>query len=1246
MSADLIQRLRDVTQGSIRSAGPRYSPGFAPGSPNLSIESLDRRISALALTTYFRERMRTAADELRENRRSRGYLAESLFGDRVVGVGTIADDLDAIAVAPESAAVRLGFRKLRRDLGLVSRRLSVEREQLQVQLTAVPAAELDASTGEGRPTRRSQINSRLQSIEELNQTLYPVREVADEVEGSAGPDGNPILLLGEWGTGKTHFVCDFALHALSDGVPAVAVLAPSIGGGFALDEIAAQVGLADAADLLRQLDDLALAGGRRAVILIDAINEGDRAAWRAQLPRVLRELRPYKNVALLLTCRTPFDQQVISDQVRKSVTVLYHPGFEEQEFDAQLEFFDFCKLPALHVPLLSSEFARPLFLKLLCEGLVRLGKRAQKNRLDGISSGQKGMTFVLENFVMSVGEEVETRHSIPRKTCWFLLKGRPERGEQGVAGRLADLRREWLAPQDVIDEIRIQTQLSEAAAANLLNDMVAAGLLVEQLRYASGGYVEALALPYQRFSDHLVARHLLAAHLDVGSESRLRRSFYSNRRLGAVFMVERFRGSFAEPGVASALMVEFPERVKRLQDGSGVAELLDYLPRGRRLLHPFLEAFAEGLYWRDAPAFGVQTERLVALLVARKEFNVVSQTFEVLVGLAARHHHPWNAAWLWNRLASMTMPGRDLKWSEFVRMSDESSNISRLLAWAERPAALGVPRAVAENLLRLLAALTTTTQRLTRDRATRAMVYLGEVQPDVLFALVREAVTFNDPYVGERTLAAAYGVAMRTWGQSARHPQFDESLQVLARQLISEMLIPGGALGTWHALTRSYAEGIVRIAGLLRPRAIRPSDRAILKRVPLPRESPFRRLSTITDDDVADGESTMHMDFENYTMGRLVDDRQNYDMSNPTYVAIRRQIADRIGRLGYRREDFEEADRLIARFADRGRDGARTDRYGKKYSWIAYFEMFGIRSRSGLLRDYPHMEPRSTDVDVDPSFPPEPPQWAAPVPDVFATSPLKRKAWLRDGDIPDLPSIVKLGEVGGHRGKWILIDGVHRDSAGDGREVQAWFTSAFIPSRGLEAIRAEFGDRIPQHRDLPEPGTDFYTFLGEVPWSEHFGSDIRRADGAPRRLFDRALDYHDGSRWRPGHRAEVPSRVWGWESYHSALNDIGSVMFPSPGLAAFHGLRSVGGSADLIDRAGRMATIFRRFEGPGFGSAYLYVRQDLIDAYAADRGLTLVTVIRGERTLQYDHLERPYPPGVQKIFQSQVNDFSFVLGMD
>ena len=73
---------------------------------------------------------------------------------------------------------------------------------------------------------------------------------------------------------------------------------------------------------------------------------------------------------------------------------VHHPGFEDQEFDAQLEFFRYYDLPPLHVPLLSVEFSRPLFLRLMCEGIKDLSKRSQKENLRDLASGEKSMTYV------------------------------------------------------------------------------------------------------------------------------------------------------------------------------------------------------------------------------------------------------------------------------------------------------------------------------------------------------------------------------------------------------------------------------------------------------------------------------------------------------------------------------------------------------------------------------------------------------------------------------------------------------------------------------------------------------------------------------------------------------------------------------------------------------------------------------------------------------------------------------------
>lgn len=382
------------------------------------------------------------------------------------------------------------------------------------------------------------------------------------------------------------------------------------------------------------------------------------------------------------------------------------------------------------------------------------------------------MTYVLEHFVKRVGAEVEAAHGVPAKACWLIMKGEPRKGRPGLAGVLAANRREWLSADEVLAEVQAFARVGAGVALSIVGSMRAAGLLIETSRYQDGGYVDVYMLPYQRFSDHVVARHLLDEHLDTSSEAKLRRSFYSNQRLGAVFVSDRWGREFSEPGVASALMIEFPERVKRLSEKAGArAELLAYLPKQRRLLHPFVETFLAGLYWRPNSGFTTETERLVTLLLDRPEGEIRARTYEVVIGLAARANQPMGVDWLYERLEAMTMPERDREWSEFLRSLEADSNLYRLLAWVEREDHAKVDVETADRALRVLALVLTTTDRRLRDRATRALVLLGESHPRALFDLVPELLAFNDPYVPERMLAAAYGVCLRRWRTANRRSQ-------------------------------------------------------------------------------------------------------------------------------------------------------------------------------------------------------------------------------------------------------------------------------------------------------------------------------------------------------------------------------------------------------------------------------------------------------------------------------------------
>ena len=113
----------------------------------------------------------------------------------------------------------------------------------------------------------------------------------------------------------------------------------------------------------------------------------------------------------------------------------------------------------------------------------------------------------------------------------------------------------------------------------------------------------------------------------------------------------------------------------------------------------------------------------------------------------------------------------------------------------------------------------------------------------------------------------------------------------------------------------------------------------------------------------------------------------NYDFGNENYRRVRRQMEARIIELGYSMSRFRHVDDLISEntWRERHRDASKTDRYGKKYAWIAYFEMYGLRRQQGLLTKWKHQRP--SDVDIDPSFPEPSRKWAPRLRDVFSDAP-------------------------------------------------------------------------------------------------------------------------------------------------------------------------------------------------------------------------------------------------------------------
>lgn len=113
------------------------------------------------------------------------------------------------------------------------------------------------------------------------------------------------------------------------------------------------------------------------------------------------------------------------------------------------------------------------------------------------------------------------------------------------------------------------------------------------------------------------------------------------------------------------------------------------------------------------------------------------------------------------------------------------------------------------------------------------------------------------------------------------------------------------------------------------------------------------------------------MDFSNYTIGSLIRDGHSY--SDPELKQrVRGYIMQRITDLGWNETRFGVIDNNINRFSDYSRhnDSDKIDRFGKKYSWIAYYEVAGILQDNGLIYDE-YDEWRPAGIDIDPTFPTE-----------------------------------------------------------------------------------------------------------------------------------------------------------------------------------------------------------------------------------------------------------------------------------
>lgn len=237
------------------------------------------------------------------------------------------------------------------------------------------------------------------------------------------------------------------------------------------------------------------------------------------------------------------------------------------------------------------------------------------------------------------------------------------------------------------------------------------------------------------------------------------------------------------------------------------------------------------------------------------------------------------------------------------------------------------------------------------------------------------------------------------------------------------------------------------------------------------------------------------------------------------------------------------------------------------------------------------------------------PVWARP-------TPKDDRAWMRRGIVQIPDDLLVRPSVNGVQGPWVAVDGflIARGDTPSPREVFT-FVRAFLTDVGAWDDLREHLTSIsyPGNYLIPEAGSDYYTYAGEIPWASTFAVDYGDDEGD-----ERTISFRDGGSFP----IEIVSHTYQWESHHSVLNQAGGAIVPSRPFCEFYDLRNGPQTFDLFLPDGTKASASVRAPGGADRGHLLYLREDLLRAYADAQSREVAWLAWGERRVVRDSWER------------------------
>lgn len=652
------------------------------------------------------------------------------------------------------------------------------------------------------------LNSDIHDIYKTQESIRYFEELSSSTKAQLS--NYPFLLLtGSAGTGKTHLLCDIVENRInnkSNILPAILLF-----GEFFSNESDfwsqawEQLGIANTIktkdDILKKLDDFGKKARCRSLLIVDALNENISHApdfWKNNLHRIIKEIKKYPNIALIVSVRSGFENEVLTEEQKTIFINEQHNGFRFKEWEAVNKFFKAFSLPLPEIPLLMPEFQNPLFLLLFCKAFKKRKSKKKKQ----IFRGHEGATYIFESFTLNatdnIAKEFKIRKNGFKSTAYRLWN----EVIKEIASEMVSRNNDRITEKKLYEII--QKTYPQVDVGKFVQALESNMLIIKVPRYVKGKRDRGfdIRFSFQKFSDHLIGRYIFKKYEEefgiANKNLETAKRFFSKRRKLGKFLSKSWNG-----GIIEALSIQCPEQLKGIE----FIEIAPYLMKEDYISQVVKEAFVESLIWRNPKAFskdGKNTLKIINQNVIRTESGH-NQLLSALLTVAPITNHSFNAKFLHQHLLNFSMPKRDSWWSTFLHYQyGEQGAVDRLLKWAWSDK--DNSRLSDESIFLTCIALAwflTTPNRFVRDKATKGLVCLLQGRIHLIPKLLGAFKNVNDLYILERLFAVAYGCILRN--------QKDlDNLELLAKW-IYENIFQDNKLPI-HILLRDYARGVIEVA--------------------------------------------------------------------------------------------------------------------------------------------------------------------------------------------------------------------------------------------------------------------------------------------------------------------------------------------------------------------------------------------------------------------------------------------------